>query len=155
MARKPECSKCGKPKENPRNSYCKSCKNGISSSHYAANKPRYRAWNKQARSRHYDANKEQYREWNRAKRARVREAVNHLKSVPCPDCGNKYHPWQMTFDHLPGTRKLFNISDARGLKPTLEEIKKCEAVCFNCHADRTYRRMKADTAREPFIREAS
>jgi hypothetical protein len=50
----------------------------------------------------------------------------------------------MTFDHVRGT-KLFDVG--RGFWGTrariLEEVAKCEKVCANCHADRTYRRFHA------------
>jgi hypothetical protein len=49
----------------------------------------------------------------------------------------------MQWDHLPGTSKLGNIStDLRGRsrEEILEEIAKCELVCANCHAIRTFQR---------------
>ena len=49
----------------------------------------------------------------------------------------------MQWDHLPGAEKLGDIST--GLKwlsraQVLEEIAKCEIVCANCHAMRTFER---------------
>jgi hypothetical protein len=49
----------------------------------------------------------------------------------------------MQWDHLPGTPKLGDISQGlRGLSrdEILEEIAKCELVCANCHAIRTFHR---------------
>jgi len=64
------------------------------------------------------------------------------KDEPCEDCGVRYQPWQMDFDHLPGEEKLFEIG--QGLGRTREslsaEIAKCDLVCANCHRDRTYQR---------------
>lgn len=61
----------------------------------------------------------------------------------------------MQWDHLPGTEKLGEISGrlarrARGL--ILSEIAKCELVCANCHAIRTYQRLqRAHCPLEPQI----
>lgn len=50
----------------------------------------------------------------------------------------------MQFDHKPGTDKRFEIAFAARLgkneKQILEEIAKCDLVCANCHAERTYTR---------------
>jgi hypothetical protein len=51
----------------------------------------------------------------------------------------------MHWDHLPGTIKFGEISDKmRQWSPKLifEELAKCELVCANCHAIRTYRRLR-------------
>lgn len=46
----------------------------------------------------------------------------------------------MQFDHLGD--KLFTISNAgaTSVERLLAEIAKCEVVCANCHAERTYQR---------------
>ena len=62
---------------------------------------------------------------------------------PCTDCGRIYAPQVMQWDHLPGNLKLGNIStDFRGRsrQEILDEIAKCELVCANCHAIRTFER---------------
>jgi hypothetical protein len=49
----------------------------------------------------------------------------------------------MTFDHLPGTNKRGHVSNllyAGYRKVLLDEIAKCELVCANCHAVRTFMR---------------
>jgi hypothetical protein len=49
----------------------------------------------------------------------------------------------MQWDHLPGFPKLGNISTDfrwRSRQEILDEIAKCELVCANCHAIRTYER---------------
>jgi hypothetical protein len=49
----------------------------------------------------------------------------------------------MQWDHLPGSEKLGDISTGmRWLSRAqiLEEIAKCELVCANCHAIRTFKR---------------
>jgi hypothetical protein len=64
-----------------------------------------------------------------------------LKDKPCTDCKIQYHPVAMQFDHIRG-RKSFELSVSTRYKieTTLKEISKCELVCANCHAVRTYNR---------------
>ncbi len=75
--------------------------------------------------------------------------LDRLKSNPCTDCKQQLNPWQMDFDHLKD--KKFEIGMARikgyAIKSVLEELKKCELVCANCHRNRTYyrRRKEKDT----------
>jgi hypothetical protein len=80
-------------------------------------------------------------------RKRNREYVWELKSNPCTDCGQIYHPTAMQFDHT-DTDKEFNVSDmvknGFSLTRIQEEINKCELVCANCHAVRTYERRVKD-----------
>jgi hypothetical protein len=60
----------------------------------------------------------------------------------CADCGYNSHHAALDFDHLPGTEKLFTVSAMarRSWRLVLEEIRKCEVVCANCHRIRTYER---------------
>ena len=62
---------------------------------------------------------------------------------PCADCGGQFHHSAMTWDHLPGEEKLDNVSSLltrHSRKRILTEISKCELVCANCHAIRTFER---------------
>lgn len=81
-----------------------------------------------------------------------RSLLDEAKAVPCADCKRRFNPWQMQFDHRPGEKKLFNLSDAGrdgvGLARIRREIAKCDIVCANCHADRTYWRAHAEEDRE-------
>lgn len=74
-----------------------------------------------------------------------RQFIQSFKSKPCTDCGIKYKPWQMQFDHL--QNKLFVISNHMNRSKTriLKEISKCDIVCANCHADRSHRRQMNET----------
>lgn len=66
--------------------------------------------------------------------------IRELKDKPCVDCGGRFHFSAMQFDHVRGT-KSFNISRAsRSVKNLMLEAEKCEVVCANCHAVRTYKR---------------
>ncbi len=64
-----------------------------------------------------------------------------LKNNPCVDCGLRFHPVAMDFDHLPGYKKLsVNGLYCMAKQKLLDEIKKCELVCANCHRIRTWNR---------------
>lgn len=79
-------------------------------------------------------------------RKRQKQAwVVRQKRKPCADCGKRFPSVAMEFDHLPGHKKLFKISDATNYsKEKLRaEIAKTEVVCANCHAIRTHRRRLA------------
>lgn len=66
-----------------------------------------------------------------------RELVESFKKQSCKDC-QRYFPGEMTFDHLPGYEKLFNVSHyLRYPKWAVKlEIAKCEVVCKRCHNKR-------------------
>lgn len=91
-----------------------------------------------------------YYQNNRDKRkAQIYERANLLRQVvlawkdkPCKDCGVQYHEAAMQFDHVKGEKK-FNIAHYHrvGLDKLVDELMKCEIVCANCHAVRTFNRM--------------
>jgi hypothetical protein len=72
--------------------------------------------------------------------------IEALKEAPCMDCGGKFHPCAMDFDHRPGTLKHKAISrmvgDQYNLDSIMEEVAKCDLVCANCHRLRTWRRRR-------------
>jgi hypothetical protein len=62
---------------------------------------------------------------------------------PCTDCGRIFLPQVLQWDHVPGYVKLGDISEyfrGRSRQEVLDEIAKCELVCANCHALRTFER---------------
>lgn len=99
---------------------------------------------------HYQRNKEQYILKNKELRTKRLEFVNSLKNKPCTDCGIKYPPYVMEFDHLGNEKKFKEISvmvrQTYSEERILNEIKKCELVCSNCHRQRTYDRYQASLA---------
>lgn len=72
---------------------------------------------------------------------RLRRLLAELKSAPCTDCGIKYPPYVMDFDHVKG-QKVRGVSQILryGEAAMMAEIKKCELVCANCHRIRTHER---------------
>lgn len=69
----------------------------------------------------------------------ARQWQDSLKTGPCTDCGNRFPPVCMDWDHLPGQVKVravgMMLSYSR--EKVLAEIAKCELVCANCHRIRT------------------
>jgi len=99
-----------------------------------------------------------------SKIAELAELLHDAKSGPCVDCGRQYPIHVMQLDHRPGTHKRFHVSDPLWGKPSpgldaaaaelgsvvaamRAEIDKCDLVCANCHAERTFRRGLAKRAR--------
>ncbi len=70
------------------------------------------------------------------------ETIRIAKGKPCADCGRKFPPVCMDFDHVAKEGKAYNVSQMRSLKSeTLAiEIQKCEVVCACCHRIRTAKR---------------
>ena len=81
--------------------------------------------------------------WWRNFRQSQREIVIRAKSKSCADCGIQYNHWIMQFDHRDPSLKSFTIGSEglyrKGKRTLINEIAKCDVVCANCHADRTYR----------------
>jgi hypothetical protein len=71
--------------------------------------------------------------------------IQRRKRNRCTDCKRRYPYYVMTFDHVPGRgTKLFGLSKVRNhtMQEVIDELKKCDLVCANCHAKRTHRRRK-------------
>lgn len=130
-----QCSRCkldlpltefGK-KGSFRQSKCKKCQREYAKAHYKANRDKYIH---KARTRNIAVIEENF------------ALVLELKKVGCADCGIT-NPVVLQFDHVTGT-KVTNVSNmvARGWSADkiLEEVKKCEVVCANCHLIRTAER---------------
>jgi len=81
---------------------------------------------------------------NKKRSEYIHRIVKEAKNKPCFDCGIIYPYYVMDFDHI--RDKKFLVSNAVNIKCSikiiLEEIKKCEVVCSNCHRIRTFKRSK-------------
>lgn len=110
-----------------RKNQCRSCRNTYCKSHYKNNKPSYMSRIK--------VNNKRY---NQESKTLIREG----KDKPCLDCGIKYPYYVMQFDHLPQYKKIDGLGQMHRRYKTIvqAEIAKCEVVCANCHAERTYQR---------------
>lgn len=90
-------------------------------------------------------NRAQQRSSVRRRQAEVAAQVEELKKAPCTDCGNRYDPVCMDWDHLPQHEKRGNVSEmltTHSAPAVFAEIAKCELVCSNCHRLRTKNRLR-------------
>jgi hypothetical protein len=153
-----QCNSCGltKPrsefyKRNDRPigiaSQCKACSNGRYAKWRVEHKDKrhqdYQAWIKA----HPEETKAFWRKANKKRYDELRVFLNDIKNVPCLDCGLKFHPCAMDFDHRdPKTKKevVSRVGYFRTKKKLLEEISKCDIVCSNCHRLRTFKRNQSE-----------
>jgi hypothetical protein len=94
------------------------------------------------REKHKEGTRETSRKAAKNSRDYKRSIINSIKNIPCTDCGIKYPPYVMDFDHVKG-QKEFNIGSkyhGRSVDKLILEIEKCEIVCANCHRIRTHER---------------
>ena len=67
------------------------------------------------------------------------------KDKPCMDCNQRFPHYVMEFDHREGTLKVASMSRMlkthSSIKSLELEMAKCDLVCANCHAVRTYERV--------------
>lgn len=77
----------------------------------------------------------------RSRRQQFRLLVDGMKNVPCVDCGGRFPPECMDFDHVRG-EKAGNVGNMVRYTPAkaIAEMQKCEIVCANCHRTRTKHR---------------
>lgn len=93
------------------------------------------------RKQHYFNNKLEYKDRAKRRVSLLRKILVELKLNPCMDCGIQYPSYVMHFDHRPGIKKVRNISELNQFSSVvkfLEEVDKCDLVCANCHAERTF-----------------
>jgi hypothetical protein len=136
------CTKCGfeksidlfDRKRSGRTTFCKACRAKKWQEYYST---------PEGRAKHI-AN---IRRCEIVRQQRNYDTVVALKQNPCVDCNNLYQHWVMQFDHKPGQTKRDNVSDMIrnrvSINMILAEITKCDLVCANCHANRTYLRQRA------------
>jgi hypothetical protein len=97
---------------------------------------------------YYAEHREEEIERVRVRQAATLEFLRDLRRRPCGDCGQTFPPWVMDFDHRdPKTKSFALAADKVLLKARdilLAEIAKCDVVCANCHAIRTYTWIKSE-----------
>jgi len=71
--------------------------------------------------------------------------LNEIRDVPCADCGSRFPPCVMQFDHRDPATKALGVTRMllRARSVILAEAAKCDIVCTNCHRVRTYERRMA------------
>ena len=95
---------------------------------------------------HYKNNKKYYVDKSKRRKKELSLFIESLKSKPCMDCGKKYPPYVMDFDHREGEKKRgciskLSLASSLSKKNLMEEINKCDLVCSNCHRIRTHERL--------------
>lgn len=109
---------------------------------YRKNNPEYVKKGKQLSKEHRRKHRDKYLKQQLERQAANKRLVNTYKDKPCMDCGVKYPPYVMDFDHVRGN-KLGSVSEMCNNRPVatiLAEIEKCDLVCSNCHRVRTHNR---------------
>jgi hypothetical protein len=100
---------------------------------------------KEAQRRSYFKNIDKNKQKNKTYRENVRDYVRIQKeSSPCMDCGISYPYYIMEYDHTENN-KLKTVSwlaSAGTMNQVIEEIKKCDLICSNCHKARTWNRLQ-------------
>jgi|SRR5580698_8088740 hypothetical protein len=77
----------------------------------------------------------------------IQNYIDRTKDNPCMDCGVKYPPYCMDFDHRDPQDKVDNVSVLKkgSLNKVKAEIAKCDLVCATCHRKRTWRNNRTTT----------
>jgi hypothetical protein len=101
-----------------------------------------RAYNREWYAKNNKAVRAKNKHYDDIRRTKRREELNDLKKVPCAECGKRFDPVAMDFDHVRGKKSstIGKGSLDKNWDLVLEEIKKCEVVCSNCHRIRTKQR---------------
>ena len=96
---------------------------------------------------------------NKLYRKDRQEFVNKIKDLPCQDCGGRFDPECMDFDHRDAEIKSFEIGarmlgkGEKSLRKFMLEVSKCDLVCANCHRLRTKCRRNAVAAVDLMVRQ--
>lgn len=99
---------------------------------------------KKSQRNYYENNKSLYVKSMQDTRVRRHQYVQDLKeSSPCLDCGQFYHYCVMQYDHRDSSEKIDSVSRLLNrvtMDAVRKEIDKCDLVCANCHAIRSFER---------------
>ena len=92
---------------------------------------------KKIRKKNYDKNKQYYIEKNKKLTDRNIEWFNNYKKkLSCQECGED-HPACLDFHHRNPSDKTYEVStmirNCSSIETIIEEIKKCDVLCSNCH----------------------
>lgn len=79
---------------------------------------------------------------NKVSREAMRQYIRKAKDKPCTDCDVKYPYYVMQFDHIASDKEytIATLVNYTNYEMVDKEIAKCEVVCANCHAIRTWKR---------------
>ena len=96
------------------------------------------------KSRWYSENRQRILDHDAERRDAIRRLIRKAKAKPCADCGERYPYYVMDLDHVRGAKvaAVGTMLRYTNIAIVKREIKKCEAVCSNCHRERTYGKRK-------------
>mgnify|MGYP001617195566 CR=1 FL=1 len=104
-------------------------------------------YNSKVRSKWYSCKRkdtewiERIRKQANERKRKIIEFLNEYKlEKGCKDCSYRKYAVALDFDHVDGVKER-NVCNSKSIKQAMEEIKKCEIVCSNCHRIRTYNRL--------------
>lgn len=112
-------------KKDGRQTQCKDCRNRYAASWYKDNSELHKQRVAPAKKRALDRNRAAL--WG------------ILEEAICEDCGES-DPLVLEFDHTNEKDAGVSTLHSGSLPRMLDEIKKCDIVCANCHRKRTYNR---------------
>ncbi len=97
-------------------------------------------WNKKFAKLPKELRKDSYKKPD--KKESIRDWYRELKNQPCTDCREKYPYYCMDWDHTRGIKEhnISQIVHNKHKETLLNELKKCDLVCANCHRLRTFLR---------------
>jgi hypothetical protein len=104
--------------------------------------PYCRECQKQKAKSDYKNRKKYYSDKAKRNRQAIIDVVRNAKNQPCTDCRQVFPYYVMDLDHLSDKEFSLGHSRMKGMQQVLRELEKCEAVCANCHRERTHKRMK-------------
>jgi hypothetical protein len=123
-----------------------------SSKGFAKRQSHCRECRKEYDRQHYQRYKETHRKKRMKWEAAIRQMVLDAKAKPCLECGIRYHPLIMEFDHREGEEKALTLGASpacrTGLTRITAEIAKCDVLCPTCHRIRTMVRLGKITREE-------
>ena len=90
-----------------------------------------------------ERNKDRLTKETKEKRNRRKRITDAIKlAIGCLECGYNEHPSALHFDHLEPSTKVAHISDSKmlagNIMTLLDEVEKCQVLCANCHAVKTW-----------------
>lgn len=116
-----------------------------------ANCHRIRTWQRHVARRAPTTGRSRDIERKRAYWRKQARMLDRIRRMPCMDCGRRFPPCAMDFDHRDPSSKrsaVMRMIGRAGTARILDEVAGCDIVCANCHRLRTFRRRATDTVRE-------
>tara|TARA_A200000159_G_scaffold147605_1_gene154797 strand:- start:411 stop:953 length:543 start_codon:yes stop_codon:yes gene_type:complete len=104
-----------------------------------------KAYQKRYHEGWYAENGDHRREQVKRRRRELKQRYRAYKeTLSCCECGHsgKDNAWSLDFDHIDPDNKIVSVShlvtSGYGWERIMEEIKKCQVLCANCHRKKGY-----------------